>query len=50
MLSKTPNLSPRDAIHIATMEAGGIRRILSTDRDFDCIEGIERIDPRRFLE
>lgn len=49
LLLKRPNLSTRDAIHIATMEAGGIRRILSTDRDFDGLEEIERIDPADFL-
>ena len=50
LLLKRPDLSTRDAIHIATMEAGEIRRILSTDRDFDGLEGIERIDPAHFLE
>jgi hypothetical protein len=41
-------LSPRDAIHIATMEGRGIQRILSTDHDFDAIDRIERVDPADF--
>jgi predicted nucleic acid-binding protein len=32
-------------VHIATMEEKGIRRILSTDRDFDDVDAIERVDP-----
>jgi len=42
------HMSPRDAIHVATMEAAGLRRILSTDRDFDTVDGIERVDPVSF--
>jgi hypothetical protein len=37
-------LSARDAIHVAVMERHGVRRILSFDRGFDGLEGIERID------
>ena len=48
LLLKKPDLSPRDAVHVATMRSAGIRRILSTDRHFDGLEGIERIDPARF--
>ena len=50
LLLENPSLSPRDAIHVATMEAGGIRHILSTDRDFDRVRGVERVDPRHFLK
>jgi predicted nucleic acid-binding protein len=42
-------LSPRDAIHAATMEDHGLERLLSTDRDFDALEHLERIDPAQFL-
>ncbi len=35
--------SARDAIHIAVMRRRGIGRILSFDRGFDGVEGIERI-------
>ena len=37
-------LSARDAIHVAVMQAHGIERILSFDRGFDDLPGIERID------
>ncbi len=38
-------LPPRDAIHLAVMQAAGIRRIITADRHFDRVPGIERIDP-----
>lgn len=41
----TPSLSSRDAIHVATMRNREIGRIISADRDFDTVEGIERLDP-----
>jgi hypothetical protein len=31
------------------MEAAGIRRILSTDSDFDTFPEIERVEPAAFL-
>lgn len=37
-------LDPRDSIHIAAMQIKGITIIISTDRDFDKIKGIKRID------
>ena len=49
LLMENPSLAPRDAVHVATMEAAGVKRILSTDRDFDGLKEIERIDPRHFL-
>jgi uncharacterized protein len=49
LLSKYPGISPRDAIHIATMESAGIKQILSTDRDFDNLREIRRMDPAQFL-
>jgi uncharacterized protein len=36
-------LSARDAIHVAVMQAHGIGRVMSFDRAFDRIEGIERL-------
>ena len=36
-------LSARDAIHLATMGAHGINRILSFDRGFDAFAGIARL-------
>ena len=42
-------LTPRDAVHIATMEGRELSRLLSTDRDFDGLREVERIDPAQFL-
>ena len=42
-------LTPRDAIHVATMEDHGLDRLLSTDQDFDAVDQVERIDPAAFL-
>ena len=39
-------LSPRDAIHAAVMARLELSRILSTDRDFDALEAVQRLDPR----
>jgi len=45
LLLQHPRLSARDAVHVATMESRGLRRILSTDRDFDVLDWIQRVDP-----
>lgn len=37
------SLSARDALHVAVMEAHRIKRILSFDRGFDRVPGIERL-------
>ncbi|MCY4627986.1 MAG: type II toxin-antitoxin system VapC family toxin [Acidobacteria bacterium] len=49
ILPRHPRLSTRDAIHVATMEARGIRRILSVDSDFDAIPSVDRMDPEDFI-
>ena len=49
LLLESPQLSPRDAVHVATMESHGLRRILTTDRDFDSIESVDRIEPADFV-
>ena len=49
LLLEHGELSPRDAIHAATMEVHGLERLLSTDRDFDALDQVERIDPAEFL-
>ena len=41
-----PELRARDLIHAAVMLENGLSRIISTDRHFDRIAEIERIDPR----
>jgi uncharacterized protein len=38
-----PQLSARDAVHLAVMERHGIERILSFDSDFDGIPGVTRL-------
>lgn len=38
-----PRLSARDAIHVATMAAHGVHRIMSFDTGFDGVPGIERV-------
>jgi predicted nucleic acid-binding protein len=38
-------ISARDAVHLAVMRAHRIRRVISFDRGFDRIEGIERLPP-----
>lgn len=40
-----PRLPLRDAAHVATAQNRGIGVIVSTDRDFDSIDSIERVDP-----
>ena len=44
LLRTVPNISARDAIHVAVMRREGITRILSFDRGLDACPGIERID------
>lgn len=43
-------LDPRDAIHISSMKEAGLSIILSEDKDFDKVEGIERIGVSRCIE
>jgi len=40
-----PRANARDLLHVAVMNRLQITRIVSTDRDFDEIEGIERLHP-----
>ena len=42
-LLASPGLQARDAIHVAVMQHHGISRILSFDRAFDHIPGLERL-------
>ena len=43
LLVSYPEVSSRDAVHLAVMESHGISRIMSFDRGFDAVTGIERI-------
>ncbi len=36
-------LDPRDAIHFSSMKESGLSAIVSEDKDFDNVEGLERI-------
>jgi len=47
ILQDTPHIRVRDAIHAATMLNHGLRRIISTDRHFDTIKTIVRLDPAK---
>jgi len=49
LLIEHPRLTPRDAIHVATMRHRGLEFLLSTDQDFDGLSDIERVDPATFL-
>lgn len=41
---------PRDAIHLATMKAYGIKEVVSEDSDFDRVSWIKRIELKEFLK
>lgn len=43
LLAGYPELSARDALHLAVMQRHGIRRILSFDRGFEDHPGVQRI-------
>jgi uncharacterized protein len=45
LIEKYDNLPVRDAMHAASAINRGITSILSTDKDFDEVHEIERIDP-----
>lgn len=44
------DLSARDLLHTSVMNRLGVRQIVSTDSDFDQIDGIERLDPMKVDE
>lgn len=48
LIERIPTIRGRDAVHVATAIAYGISRIASTDRAFDDIPGIDRLDPLDF--
>ena len=45
MHERYPVLTARDSLHAAVMHNNDIRSIISADRHFDEVDGIERIDP-----
>ncbi len=44
LLLGSPQLSARDAIHVAVMEEHGVDVIMSFDRGFDPVPGIRRLE------
>lgn len=45
LIDRHPHLPTRDSVHAATAIARDLRFVLSADRDFDTVGGLERIDP-----
>ena len=43
LLLELPALSARDAVHAAVMRRRGVQRLVSFDRGFDAIVGLERL-------
>ena len=43
------SLDPRDALHLSSMQENGISVIVSYDKDFDRIEGIERLTASEYV-
>ena len=48
LAGELPVLPAADLVHVATMERHGLTRIVTADRHFDEVPGIERIDPATF--
>lgn len=45
LLTRYPNLSPRDAIHAGVVRANDLEGIVSADKVFDVINSLSRFDP-----
>ncbi len=45
LADSAPGAQARDLLHASVMRRLGVTRIISTDRGFDGIEGITRLDP-----
>ena len=45
LASQDLRVGGHDLIHVAVMRRLGITRIISADRDFDRIDGVQRLDP-----
>lgn len=50
LLEQHPGIHVRDAIHAATCLRFGLDRILSTDRHFDALSKLDRIDPAGLVD
>jgi len=49
-MRKYNNLVPRDAIHSAVVIVRDLEGIISTDKMFDSLEEVKRIDPMNFAK
>ena len=47
-IHRSAKISPYDCAHVATMKRLGITKILSADKNFDGIPGVQRIDPKTY--
>lgn len=45
LVRRYPALAARDLVHVATCEEEGVRTIISTDRGFDRVIEVRRVDP-----
>jgi uncharacterized protein len=48
LLDRHPRLQARDLLHLAVMQRLGVTRIISANRAFDDVAGVERLDPAGF--
>ncbi len=49
LIERGPNIGGRDAVHAATAVVYGIPTIVSTDRSFDGVPGLTRLQPSALL-
>lgn len=49
LLQESPQITVRDAVHAATMRNNGLSKIISTDKHFDAVKGICRVDPANLI-
>ena len=47
LAERYPWSSARDLIHVAVCVSAGVRRVVTSDRDFDRFTEVERVDPVR---
>lgn len=50
LIAEHPEIGMRDAVHAATALRRGIEVIVSPDRGFDAVHGLERLDPAAALD
>lgn len=49
LIERGPHIRGRDAVHAATALVYGIPTVVSTDRSFDGVPGLTRVEPRALL-